>query len=89
MLERLTLTAADDEFTDLSELGIGKLPLEVQVEPQALQFEDMREEEFGLEAGGIHAFLRKKIGTLLDDFQNLHGGSLCGKEAVEQLRQGS
>ena len=76
MLQRFALAAADDEFAEGGEFGVGKGALEVQVELHAGHFQQVGEEEFHLQARRVHAFFGEEIGALGDDFEDGHADNL-------------
>jgi hypothetical protein len=81
MLERLPITATTDEFAQGCDLFLAQRPLEIEIELEPRHLEDVREEEFDLKPGRVHAFAGEKFGAALNDFQNRHAGRLeMGRE---------
>ena len=78
VLQRLALAAALDERAESGEFGFSQKPLEIEVEFHARHLEDVREEKFDLEAGGINAAFGEVIGAALDGFQDGHAERVRG-----------
>ena len=87
MLERFALSAAPDEFAQAVHFRRCKHALEVQIQFHARQFEQMREQQFGLQARRLNAFFGEKFRALLNRFKNRHARSLNGKHEDFQHRR--
>ncbi len=72
VLQRLALAAAFDEFAQRIRFRRGERALEIQIQFHARQFEQMRQQEFGLQARRINALLGEKFRTFLNGFENRH-----------------
>ncbi len=87
MLQRFALSAAPDEFAKAFRFRRGEHSLEIQVQVHARQREQMREQEFGLQARRLDALVGEKIRALLNRFENRHARSLNGKHEDFQHRR--
>jgi hypothetical protein len=72
VLQRFAPAAADQEFAEGVLLFSGKNALEIQVQFHAGSLEDMREQQFGVQARGFNAFFGEKINPMLDGLQDGH-----------------
>ena len=65
-------SAAFDEFAQRVRFRRGEHALEIQIQFHARQLEQMREQEFGLQARRLDALLGEKFRALLNGFKNRH-----------------
>ena len=84
VLQGFALAAAAYEFAERGLLVIGEDALKVQVEFHAGDLENVGEEQFGVQAGGFHAFFGEKINAALDGLQNGHWHTIGSKPEVQR-----
>ena len=87
MLQRFALSAAFDEFAQRVRFRRGEHALEIQIQVHAGQLEQMREQEFRLQARRINALFGEKFRALLNRFEDGHAASLNQNDVLEQVKQ--
>ena len=76
VLERFVLAAAFDEFAQRVRFRRCERALEIQIQFHARHFEEMREQQFGLQARRFDAFFGQKFRAFLNRFEDGHAASL-------------
>ena len=87
VLQRFALAAAFDEFAQRVRFRRGEHALEIQIQLHARQLEQMREQEFGLQARRFNAFFGEKFRALLNRFENGHADSLNPDGVIKQAER--
>ncbi len=76
VLKRFVLAAALDEFAQRVRFRRRERALEIQVQFHARQVQEMREQQFGLQARRFDAFFGQKLRTFLNRLEDGHAASL-------------
>ena len=75
VLERFAQAAAPDEFPQGIGFRRGQHAVEIEVQFHARQLEQMRQEQFRVQARRTHLFFAEKFRAFLDGFENGHAGA--------------
>src|ERR1043166_6106977 len=73
VLQGLTLAAPFDQVSQGVEFHGREGALEVEIQLHSRQLKQVSQEQFRLQARGIHALFGQELGAALDDFQDGHG----------------
>jgi hypothetical protein len=79
MLQRLPFAASLDQVAQAVGLCGVKRAFEVQVKFHPRQIEEVRQQQFRLQARGFDAFSGEEFRAFLNAFENGHGDSLEGR----------
>ena len=86
MLERFALAARlTNHLAQRIRFRRREHALEIQIQFHSRHFEQMREQQFGLQARRFNAFFGQKIRALLNRFENRHMASLNQNDVLEQV----
>ena len=83
MLQRLALAAAPDEFAKTVNLRRREHALKLEIKPHARLFAQVRQQQFRLQPGRIHAFLGQELRAALNSFENRHADKIETRKAEE------
>lgn len=92
MLERFPRAAFLDERSQLPGLGLGEAARKIQVEIQPRDFEQMRDQEFGLQTRRADPLFAQELRAALNHFQDRHSvintPESRGRKGLLRLREG-